>query len=105
MSTIGLLCTCTTCLLLSDTLLHTGKAETTSSDETGCNIVLMEQNPTEDNNEQGTTSQNPQEEDLGVGDNIGITETMQSTLFKLLAIALRVGLQKTYCCFNNQCEF
>ena len=42
-STIGLLCTCTSCLLLSDTLFHTEKAETTSLDETGDNIVLSEQ--------------------------------------------------------------
>ena len=69
MSTIGLLCTCTTCLSLSDTLLHTGKAATTSFDQTGDDIVLSEQEATEDNNEQGETLGNPQEEDLGVGDN------------------------------------
>ena len=69
-STIGLSCTCTSCLLLSDTLLDTGKAETTSLHETGENIVLSEQEATEDDNEQDTTLGNPQEEDLGVGDNI-----------------------------------
>ena len=69
-STIGLLCTCTSCLLLADTLLHTGKAETTSLDETGDNIVLSEQEATVDNNEQDTALGSPQEEDLGVGDNI-----------------------------------
>ena len=69
-STIRLLCTCTSCLLLSDTLLHTGKAETTSLDEKGDNIVLSEPEATEDDNEQDTTLGNPQEEDLGVGDNI-----------------------------------
>ena len=69
-STIGLLCTCATCLLLPDTLLHPGKAETTSLDETGDDIVLSEQEVTEDNNKQDTTLENPQKEDLGVEDNI-----------------------------------
>ena len=65
-----MLCTCTTCLLLSDTLLHTGKAETTSLDETGDDLVLSEQEATEYKNKQDTTLGSPQEEDLGVGDNI-----------------------------------
>ena len=65
-----MLCTCTTCLLLSDTLLHTGKAETTSLDETGDDLVLSEQEATEYKNKQDTALGSPQEEDLGVGDNI-----------------------------------
>ena len=69
-STIGLLCPCRSCLLLSDTLLIKGKAETISLDETGDNIVLSEQEATEDNNEQDTTLGNLQEEDLGVADYI-----------------------------------
>ena len=82
MSTIGLLCTCTTCLLLSDTLLHTEKAETTSLNETGDGIVLSEEEATEDNNEQGTTSGNPQAEDFGVGDNI---DTLTEAVGKMSA--------------------
>ena len=68
-STIVWLCTCTTCFL-SETLLHTGKAETTSLDETGDNIVLSEQEATEDKNKEDATMGNPQEEDLVVGDSI-----------------------------------
>ena len=62
---IGLLCTCTTCLLLSDTLLYTGKAQTTSLDETRDDIVLNKQEATE-GNEQDETLGNPQEEDLDI---------------------------------------
>ena len=47
-------------------MFHTGKAETTSLDETGDNIVLTEQEATEDDNKQDTTLGNPQEEDLDV---------------------------------------
>ena len=46
-------------------MLYTGKAETTSLDETGDDVVLSEQETTEDNNEQGVTLGNPQEENLG----------------------------------------
>ena len=65
-----------TWLLLSDTLLHKGKAETTSLDESGDEIVLSEQEASEDNNKQAYL-ENPQEEDLGIGDNIdSLTEAV-----------------------------
>ena len=32
---------------------------------------------------------------------IGLLKTMQGTLFKLLAVARRVDLQKTYCCLKQ----
>ena len=80
-STVGLLCSCATCLLMSDTLLHTGKPETTSVDETGDDIVLSEQEAREGNNEQDATLGNPQEEDLGVGDNI---DTLTEAVGKMI---------------------
>ena len=67
---------------MSDTLFHTGKAETTSLDETGHGIVLSEQEATEDNNKQDTTLGNQQEETLGVEDNIDkLTEVVGKMSF------------------------
>ena len=63
---------------MSDTLFHTGKAETTSLDETGHGIVLSEQEATEDNNKQDTTLGNPQEEPW-------VLKTILTNSLKLLA--------------------